>query len=122
MSDEREPSLSDHEQRILDEIERNLAADDPAFVRHVREGRATRDASRILRLSILGLIIGLALLLGYTTSLLLGVLGFLVMLASVVGIVSSARDLASAGRSPSTMLRDAWRRAEHRMRTRRRDQ
>jgi hypothetical protein len=120
MSDE--PSLSDHEQRILDEIERNLAAEDPAFVRHVREGRATKDAGRVLRLSILGLIIGLALLLAYTTNLALGVVGFLVMLGSVVGIVSSARDLASAGRSPSTMFRDVWRRAEHRMRTRRRDQ
>lgn len=117
-----EPSLSEHEQRILAEIERNLKAEDPDFVRQVTEARPTRNASRILRLSILGCVAGLALLLGYTTNLILGVLGFLVMLASVVGIVSSARALAAVGRSPSTMLRDAWRRAEDRMRSRRRDQ
>jgi hypothetical protein len=117
-----EPSLSEHEQRILAEIEKNLAAEDPEFVRQVSEARPTRNASRILRVSVLGLIAGLALLLGYTTNLALGVLGFLVMLASVVGIVTSAQSLAAVGRSPSTMLRDAWRRAEDRMRSRRRDQ
>lgn len=116
-----EPSLSEHEQRILAEIERNLAAEDPDFVRHVSEARGSKDASRILRLSILGLIVGLALLLLYTTSLALGVVGFLAMLASVVGLVTSARSLAAVGRSPSTMLRDAWRRAEDRMRSRRRE-
>src|SRR5919109_2306399 len=116
-----EPSLSEQEQRILAEIERNLAAEDPDFVRQVSEARPTAHASRILRLSALGLVAGLALLLGYTTNLALGVLGFLVMLASVVGIVSSVRTLAAVGRSPSTMLRDAWRRAEDRMRSRRRE-
>lgn len=117
-----EPSLSEHEQRILAEIEKNLAAEDPDFVRHVSEARPTANASRILRLSILGFIVGLGLLLGYTTNLALGVLGFLVMLASVVGLVTSGRSLASVGRLPSTMFRDAWRRAEDRMRSRRREQ
>jgi DUF3040 family protein len=117
-----EPSLSEHEQRILAEIERNLAAEDPDFVRQVSEARPTKDSARLLRLSIFGFVVGLALLLGYTTNLVLGVLGFLVMLGSVVGVVSSARDLAATGRSPSTMFRDAWRRAEDRMRSRRREQ
>jgi hypothetical protein len=117
-----EPSLSEHEQRILAEIEKNLAAEDPDFVRQVSEARPTAQASRILRLSALGLVAGLGLLLLYTTQLVLGLLGFLVMLASIVGIVSSVRTLAAVGRSPSTMFRDAWRRAEDRMRSRRRDQ
>jgi hypothetical protein len=117
-----EPSLSEHEQRILAEIEKNLKAEDPDFVRQVSEARPTRNASRIFRLSILGLILGLALLIGYTTNLILGVLGFLLMLASVVGMVTSAQSLAAVGRSPSSMLKDAWRRAEDRMRSRRRDQ
>lgn len=117
-----EPSLSEQELRILAEIERNLAAEDPDFVRHVSEVRPTTNSSRILRLSILGFIVGLALLLGYTTNLILGVVGFLVMLASVVGVVSSIRNLAAVGRSPSTMFRDAWKRAEDRMRSRRREQ
>jgi hypothetical protein len=117
-----EPSLSEHEQRILAEIERNLEAEDPDFVRQVSEARPTRNASRTLRLSLLGLVVGLALLLLYTTNIVYGAAGFLVMLASVVGVVSSVRSLAAVGRSPSTMLRDAWKRAEDRMRTRRRDQ
>ena len=117
-----EPSLSDHEQRILAEIERNLAAEDPDFVRQVTEARPKKDSARILRLSILGLLVGLALLLGgLLNSVGLGVLGYLVMLASVVGIVTSVRNLTAVGRAPSTVFRDVWRRAEGRMRSRRRD-
>ena len=117
-----EPSLSEHEQRILAEIERNLAAEDPDFVRHVSEARPQAHGSGILKLSIPGFILGLVLLLLYTTNLIYGLLGFCVMLASVVGIATSVRGLAAVGRSPSTMFRDAWRRAEDRMRSRRRDQ
>jgi len=116
-----EPSLSDHEQRILDEIEKNLAADDPDFVRQVSQARPVRDASRILRLCLLGLIVGLVLLLANSVSLVFGVLGFLVMLASAFGIATSVRDLTAHGRSPSSVLRGAWKRAEDRMRSRRRD-
>ena len=54
-----EPSLSDHEQRILAEIERNLAAEDPDFVRNVSEARPTKNRRKLLRLSILGVILGL---------------------------------------------------------------
>lgn len=116
-----EPSLSDHEQRILAEIERNLAEEDPDFVRNVTTTRSGAQAGRILRLSVLGLLVGLALLIGNTVSVVFGVAGFLLMLASVVGIVSSIRHLATGGRSASGLLRDAWRRAEDRMRSRRRD-
>lgn len=117
-----EPSLSDHEQKILAEIERNLEAEDPDFVRHVSEARPAKDSTRLLRLSILGLIVGLGLLIAYVTNTGLGVLGFVVMLASIVGIVTSVRNLTSSGRAPSLLFRDAWRRAEERMRPRRREQ
>jgi hypothetical protein len=116
-----EPSLSEHEQRILAEIERNLQAEDPEFVRQVSEAKhpANKSSARLFQLSLFGLLIGMALLGGYFTNLGVGVLGFLVMLASVVGIVTSLRNLAAVGRSPSSALRDAFRRAEERMRTRR---
>lgn len=114
-----EPSLSDHEQRILAEIEKNLKAEDPDFVRQVSEARPTRDSARLLRLSILGLLVGVALLIGYVSRVELGILGFLVMLASVVGIVTSVRNLATGGGSASSLFRDAFRRAEERMRSRR---
>ena len=117
-----EPSLSDHEQRILAEIERNLAAEDPEFVRQVSEVRPAKDSTRLLRLSILGLVLGLGMLIGYVSSVVLGVAGFVLMLASIVGIVTSVRNLAAVGRAPSLIFRDAWRRAEERMRSRRREQ
>jgi hypothetical protein len=115
-----EPSLSDHEQRILAEIERNLAAEDPDFVRNVSDPRPTVQSAKLLRISILGCVIGLLLLFGYLQTWVLGVVGFLVMLAGIYGIVTSIRG-PSAGRSPSSALRDALRRAEDKMRPRRRD-
>ena len=113
-----EPSLSDHEQRILDEIEKNLAAEDPDFVKQVSQARPTRDARRIRVLCVLGLAVGLLLLLATNVSLLLGIAGFLVMLGSAYGIALSFRELSS---SPSSVIRGALKRAEHRMRSRRRD-
>ena len=116
-----EPSLSDHEQRILDEIEKNLAAEDPDFVKHVSQARPQRDAARILRICVLGLVVGFGLLLANSVNLAFGVLGFLVMLASAFGVATSVRELATSGRSPSSVLRGAWKRAEHRIRSRRRE-
>lgn len=116
-----EPHLSDHEQRILDEIERNLAAEDPDFVRQVSSAKPVRHAARILRVGILGLLVGLGLLLANNVNLAFGVLGFLVMLASAFGIATAVRELTSHGRSPSSVLRGAWKRAEDRMRSRRRE-
>jgi hypothetical protein len=109
-----DPSLSDREQRILAEIEANLEAEDPDLARRVNDGRSRKANNRILRLSVLGLIVGLALLIGNITNLVLGVLGFGVLLASLVGIVSSTRGLSGGG--PSSALRDALRKAEERMR------
>jgi hypothetical protein len=116
-----EPSLSDHEQRILEEIEKNLTAEDPDFVRQVSQARPVRDAGRLLRICILGLVVGLGLLLANNINLAFGVVGFLVMLGSAFGIATSVRNLGSHGRSPGSVLRGAWKRAEHRMRSRRRD-
>ena len=116
-----EPSLSDQEQRILAEIERNLAQEDPDFVKQVSAARPAKVAGRMLRLGILGIIVGLGLLLLYTVNLALGIAGFLLMLVSAVGIAASVRDLARSGRSPSSVLLEALRRAEDRMRSRRRE-
>jgi len=116
-----EPSLSDHEQRILAEIERNLAAEDPEFVRQVSEARPRTDTSRLWKLGVLGILLGVPLLLFNSTSLIYGVLGFLVLLGSVVAIVTSVRQLTSSPRAPSSVFRDALKRAEERMRSRRRD-
>ncbi len=115
-----EPSLSDHEQRILAEIERNLKAEDPEFVRQVSEAKPpAKSSARLFQLSLFGLLIGIALLGGYFTNIGFGVVGFLVMVASLVGIVTAVRNLTAVGRSPTSAFRDVFRRAEERMRSRR---
>lgn len=116
-----EPSLSEHEQRILEEIERNLAAEDPDFVRQVREVGPSRNAVRILRFGILGLVAGLGLLLGYTYHVALGLVGFLVMLGGAVAIGTSVRQLTQSGRPPGASMRAALRRAQDRFPRRRPD-
>lgn len=112
-------SLSEHEQRILEEIERNLVAEDSDFVRRVRHAGPRRDSIRLLRFSILALVVGLGLLLAFTVNIGLGILGFLVMLGGVVGIATSVRALAVGGKPPSAVMRDVWKRAESKLRDRR---
>jgi hypothetical protein len=73
--------LSEHEQRLLEQIERALVDDDPKFASSVRTGDRRLKARRKLQLGILLLIVGLAVLVGGAVahSVVLGVIGFLVM-------------------------------------------
>lgn len=90
--------LSEDEQRILREIEANLTATDPALVQQVSETTLYRHAARNIRWAILGFIAGLVLLvLTFTQVLLLGVIGFLVMLGSLLVIERNARAMGRAG-------------------------
>ncbi len=109
-----ESSLSEHEQRILQEIERSLAAEDPDIERRLRNVKSPHNAQRRLRLGILGLLVGLGLLLGFVANIAFGIAGFLLMLVSAVAIGASVRELGSEGSSGS--LRNALKRAEGRMR------
>jgi hypothetical protein len=73
--------LSEHEQRLLEQMERQLYADDPKLASTLRgSGRSLRH--RVV-LGIIGIVLGLALLVSGVASQLwiLGVAGFLVMLA-----------------------------------------
>ena len=75
--------LSEDEQRILQEIERNFYDSDPAFAREVSAATLSRHAARNVRLSILGFIAGLVILITlFTRSVLFGFLGFAVMVGS----------------------------------------
>ncbi len=103
--------LSDHEQRMLDQIESALYAEDPKFASSVRGGHLRAPSGR-RRLQGAGLfLLGLAMLVagvaikatmigGFPA---LSVLGFVVMFAGVVFAVSGppasgARDRGEAGR------------------------
>ena len=78
--------LSDHEQRILDEIERKLAEDDPTFVEQVGRTDLYTHLSRRIRLSALAFVAGFVMLLLFVASVWLAAFGFVIMLLSAVMI------------------------------------
>ena len=72
--------LSEEELRILQEIEANLTATDPALVQQVSETTLYRHAARSIKWAIFGFVAGLVLLVAtFTKVLVLGFVGFLVM-------------------------------------------
>ena len=72
--------LSEHEQRLLEQIERALVDDDPKFASSVRSGDRRGKARRKLQLGVLLFVAGMAALIGgaVVPSVPLGALGFLV--------------------------------------------
>jgi hypothetical protein len=85
--------LSEHEQRLLDEIEQALYAEDPKFASSVRSARPRNRVRLILAMSVLGVLLGLAVVLvGLTKNLILvGVLGFVMIVGSCVAAASALR-------------------------------
>jgi hypothetical protein len=76
--------LSDHEQRLLDEIEQALYAEDPKFAASVRSARTRSRTRRSAVLCVFGVAAGLALVLvGLVTNLIvLSVIGFVLVVAA----------------------------------------
>src|SRR5436305_3078070 len=85
--------LSEHEQRLLDEIEQALYAEDPKFASSVRSARPRSRVRMMLALSAIGVILGLAVvLIGLTANLIIiGVLGFVLIVGSCVTAASALR-------------------------------
>ncbi|OLR94185.1 DUF3040 domain-containing protein [Actinokineospora bangkokensis] len=87
--------LSEHEQRLLDQIERALYAEDPKFASTVRGARLRRPSRRRRLLGIALFIVGAALLvLGVALNLwfpVVSLLGFLVMFGGVLLTLTSLR-------------------------------
>ncbi len=76
--------LSDHEQRILADIEARLRAEDPKFARTVGTTTVSTHARRQVKLALAGVVVGFVLLCMGLLSLTLGIIGFAVMLGSAV--------------------------------------
>jgi hypothetical protein len=79
--------LSEHEQRILEEIEKKLSEDDPRFVRTVGNASSHEHAARRTRLGVLLFIIGFVMLLLFPVGAWgqwAAIAGFGVMLASAL--------------------------------------
>ncbi|GEL17195.1 DUF3040 domain-containing protein [Pseudonocardia asaccharolytica] len=89
--------LSEHEQRLLEQIERALYAEDPKFASTVRGGRLRKPTRRRRVQGIVVFIVGLVLLvvgvavpaLWLASVPVLSVVGFLAMLAGAVLAVTS---------------------------------
>ena len=77
--------LSEHEQRLLEQIERALVDDDPKFASSVRTGDRRLKARRKLQIGAVLVVIGFAVLVGgaVARSVPHGVLGFLVAFSGV---------------------------------------
>lgn len=92
--------LSEDEQRILQEIERNFYDSDPAFAREVSTATLTRNAARNARLAAAGFVAGLVILiLLFTKSVLFGFLGFAVMVGSGFAFYANFAKLGRANLS-----------------------
>jgi hypothetical protein len=90
--------LSEHEQRILAEIERRLLEEDPKFAQQVGSSFQAHLARR-LKLAALGFVLGLVILVvGFIQNVALGVAGFVVMLISIFEVVRTLRRRAAINR------------------------
>ena len=91
--------LSEHEQRILAEIERRLLEEDPKFAHQV--GSSFRaHLSRRLKLAVAGFVVGLVVVISSTffENVAIGVAGFVIMLACVFLFVRTMRRRATVDR------------------------
>ena len=96
--------LSEHEQRLLDQIERALYAEDPKFASTVRSTDLRTHMRRRLRRAGIVFAIGFVLLIAGvpTNSFAVGVAGFAVMFCALLLALAAWKRLGSA---PTTTLR-----------------
>lgn len=98
--------LSEHEQRLLDQIERALYAEDPKFASTVRGGRLHRPSRRrrlqgaaVFVLGLVMLVLGLVIPVKPADIPVVSVVGFLVMFAGAVLALSALRGGGADGES-----------------------
>lgn len=91
--------LSEHEQRLLDEIEQALYAEDPKFASAVRSARSKSRRRSSLLTAVLGIGLGLGLVLVglLATVIVLSVVGFVLLVASCAYAMQSVRHRGATG-------------------------
>jgi hypothetical protein len=91
--------LSEHEQRLLDQIEQALYAEDPKFASSVSAARPRNRTRTMLAVSVLGVLVGLAVVLvGLTQNLIpVGVVGFVLIVGSCVLAAGALRGPKQTG-------------------------
>lgn len=115
--------LSDHEQRVLEQMERALAAEDPKFASSFRGAAARRHTRRRLLLAFTGMLIGLAILLCAVVveavatrlplQIVVGLAGFAIMLGSAYMTVTGLRPglIAETSAAPAELNKPAPRKS-----------
>jgi hypothetical protein len=94
----RRVPLSEHEQRILAELEDSLVRQDPEFAERVRSETVYRHAGRHCKWAAVGFVVGVGILvLFYTQSVVAGLLGVAIMVASAVFFERNLRRMGKAG-------------------------
>ena len=85
--------LSEHEQRLLEQMEWALYAEDPKFASSLRSAGPRPGNRRKAAIGVLTLLVGMGLLIaGPVTSIVaLGVVGFIVMLVGTMLVISAMR-------------------------------
>lgn len=90
--------LSEHEQRILHELEQSLYQEDPDFAERVRSETVYRHAGRYCIWSALVFVAALVFMFfTFSSSVVLGFLGVVVMFLSGVVFANNARRMGKAG-------------------------
>jgi len=99
--------LSEHEQRVLQELEHALYQDDPAFAHRVRSETVYRHSGRYVKWSVAGFLVGLVVMLAFfSSSVFVGFVGFVIMFVSLVALWTNLARMGRAGWHD-------WRRSEH---------
>ncbi|APX34469.1 hypothetical protein BH708_19110 [Brachybacterium sp. P6-10-X1] len=95
--------LSDHEQKMLDEMERQLFADDPHLAKAFAPARNRRRSGRRIAIGLGGVVVGLAVLVLAVSlpAIWLGVIAFMGMLAGAVFAVTTPSSSSQEGPTDS---------------------
>ena len=99
--------LSDHEQRILAELEESLVRQDPEFAERVRSETVYRHAGRYCKWAAVTFVLGVVILVAfYSTSVIAGFVGVVIMFASAVWFERNLRRMGRAGWHDLTRSKD----------------
>jgi hypothetical protein len=99
--------LSDHEQKILAELEESLVKQDPEFAERVRSETVYRHAGRYCKWAAVTFVLGVVILIAfYSKSVLAGFVGVVIMFASAVWFERNLRRMGRAGWHDLTRSKD----------------
>ena len=95
--------LSDHEQRILEEIEKRLREEDPRLAETVAKATVHAHIVRRVRLGIVAFVAGFVMLMLFMVSIWVALAGFGVMLASALFVYHTIRRMAHDQMEPARL-------------------